>query len=115
MEEGRPAGGAGGFEPGGGNVTNAEGRRDVGRQVILADERRSGEIAEVECLHLRGANMPIFQALIAGLHGQGAQIAIRKGAERRFAGGHHSHWSHIISLARKLVPTFSRPRASSAK
>jgi hypothetical protein len=37
--------------------------------VILANEGRPGEVAEVERFYLRRANMSIFQALLAGLDG----------------------------------------------
>ena len=47
-----PAGGAGSFESGAWYACESQASRDVGSQVILADKRRSGEVAEVKSLDL---------------------------------------------------------------
>src|SRR5438477_447905 len=80
---------------------NPQGCGNIRGQMVLADERWPGEITHIEGFHLRWANMPIFQAFLAGFHSQGAQIAILKGAERRLSRAGYGHRSHIISLARK--------------
>ena len=93
---------------------DAERVRHVGRQVILPYKRRSGKVAEEERFHLGGANLPIFQALLAGFHGQRPQVTIREGAKSRLANTHHGNRSHIISLGQihdgKQIPRFPRWR-----
>ena len=66
--------------------------------MVLARKRWSGEVSQIESFHLGGVNIPIFQALIAGLDGQGAQIPIGKRAKPCFSDSNHGDRSHIINL-----------------
>ena len=63
--------------------------------MILPGKRRSGEVTQVERLHLSGAGVPVFQAVAAGFDSQGTEIPIGEDAEGSLAETDDRHWSHI--------------------
>ena len=79
---------------------------DVGRQVVLADERRSGEVPEIERLDLGGTNLRIRKGFVGRLDGQGTKIAVREGAERRLADSDDGYRPHITL---RIAPKHREP------
>src|ERR1051325_3221175 len=99
MKKGGPARCTSGFEPGGWYPCHSERRRNERCEVILADERRSGKVSEIEDLHLIGAHMGIRKAFLPGLNCERAQVSIGQNAERRLSDSGHYNWSHILRVA----------------
>jgi hypothetical protein len=101
MKESRATGRAGCFEPGARDPIDPGARCHVGRQMILSDERRAGEIAEIERFNLIGTAMRVLQAFLNCFRGEGAQIAVGKCSERSFPDADYGYGSHMLSEYRR--------------
>src|ERR1051326_3640480 len=99
MKKGGPARCTSGFEPGGWYPCHSERSRNERCEVILADERRSGKVSEIEDLHLIGPHMGIGKAFLPGLDRERAQVSIGQSAERRLSDSGHHNWSHVLRVA----------------
>src|SRR5271170_7634149 len=98
MEKGSAARSASGFKTRRRDPGHSHSSGDIGRQVVLADERGPGEITHIECFHLRGGCVGVLQRFLTSLHGQRAQVAIRKRAERSFADADDGYLSHTFRI-----------------
>ena len=87
--------GASGFETRSGDAGDAHCASDVGSEMVLADERGSCKVAEVEGFHLRWFDVGGSEAEVAGFYCEAAQVAICECAERCFADTDHGDWSHV--------------------
>jgi hypothetical protein len=63
--------------------------------MVLSNEGRRGEVAQVESFHLFGPAGRVGESLFAGSHGERAQAPFGKCPERRFAGAGNRYSSHI--------------------
>ena len=72
--------------------------RNVGREVILTDEGWPGEVAQVKGFHLRGRDVSIGQALLAGCDSKRTKVAVGERAEGRLADADDSYRSHAFSV-----------------
>src|SRR5215467_8311964 len=95
MKESGTRGGAGSLEAGARHALDPESSGYIWRQVILAHERRPGEVAQVKSLDLIGTYMRLGETFGTRLDGQGAQIAIRESPKRGLSDPNHRHRSHI--------------------
>ena len=73
--------------------------RDIRRQVILSGKRWSGEIAEIERLHLRRVCVAVLQRFLSGLYRERTEIAIRERAKRSLPDAGYGYWSHIFRIS----------------
>ncbi len=78
--------------------------------MALADKRRSGEVAQVECLHLACLDARVRQGLLARIDGKRTKVPVGKCSERRLTQpdyGYRSHTTIRIAPQYKFVCTFS--------
>jgi hypothetical protein len=75
--------------------------------MILADEGRPCEVAQVESLDLCGPGTSVLKAFLTCVHGKGKEIAVRKRSKLRFSYPYDRHRSHTIRIAPKSASTFS--------
>jgi len=66
--------------------------------MILSDKRWSGEIAQIERLHLRRVCVAVLQRLLSGLYRERTEIAIRERAKRSFPDADYGYWSHTFRI-----------------
>src|SRR5690242_9169092 len=98
----RPTRGTSRFEACGRDSGDAQPGSDVGGEMVLTDEGRSGEVAQIECFHLRRLYVAVFECFLSSLYGERAKVTVGERAEVGFANADDGYLSHTFKITRRL-------------